>query len=269
MGKLAESVSVISISTAEIPAKAVELFAAAAQEKIDRGEKYVAAICGGRTIKLFLEGLQAKSRSLPPSFWRLTHWVVTDDFPSTPERPKTNSEELAENFFTGAIRSELIPAANYLPFPRTDDDLGMLAKAAHDYSSKVLAINGGIDAVVLGSGGDVYWPTPDRSSPIDNGHVAAIFPGMDWRENDPPFVAFDSAPKPPLKRVTISPKYIRAAGCVIGIISGTAKANALANFLSPNVGTDQCPAKLIADVGESPPEGIRRHLITDISITAV
>lgn len=269
MEKLAESVSVISISTAEIPAKAVELFAAAALEKIDRGEKYVAAICGGRTIKLFLEGLQAKSGTLPPSFWKLTHWIVTDDFPSTSERPKTNSEELAENFFTKAIESGLIPATNFVPFPRTEDDLKRLNQAAHDYSSKVLEINRGIDAVVLGSGGDVYWPTPDRSSPVDNGHVAAIFPGMSWTENDPPFLAFDSAPKPPLKRVTISPKYIRAAGCVIGIISGTAKANALANFLSPNVGPDQCPAKLIGDVGKNPPQGLRRYLITDISISAV
>jgi 6-phosphogluconolactonase len=264
---LAKSVDLISIPTSQIPTRVVELFAASALPKIERGEKYVAAICGGRTIKLFLEGLQARSKSLPASFWKLTHWVVTDDFPSTPERPKTNSEELSENFFATAIEKGLIPHSNYVPFPKTVDDLGQLKKAAEDYSQKVLAINGNIDAVVLGSGGDVYWPTADRSSPIDNGHVAAIFPGRKWTKNDPAYVAFDDAPKPPLKRVTISPRCIKSAQFIVGIISGVAKANALANFLSPNVGPDQCPIKLLTEV-DGDTNDQKRYLITDIQISA-
>ena len=264
---LAKSVDLISISTAEIPAKTVELFAESALPVIEQGEKYVAAICGGRTIKLFLEGLQAKASSLPESFWKMTYWVVTDDFPSTPERPKTNSQELAENFFTSAIEKGLVPASNYIPFSASANSLDSLKAGAAEYSKKVLGVKGSIDAVVLGSGGDVYWSTTDKSSPVDNGHVAAIFPGMKWSENDPPYFAFADAPKPPLLRVTITPKFIRSAPLVIGMISGTAKANALANFLSPNVGSEQCPVKLIAETEGT--NGRTRYLITDISISAV
>ena len=89
-----------------------------------------------------------------------------------------------------------------------------------------------LDVVVLGMG--------------DDGHVASWFPGA------PPFpaealAAVATSPKPPRDRVTLTPRALAAAGEVVLLVSGEAKAACLAEVLAQvRAGRPVLPAARLA-----------------------
>ena len=88
-----------------------------------------------------------------------------------------------------------------------------------------------IDVIALGAGED--------------GHVASLFPGSPLLESEHPgYLRVDNSPKPPPRRITVSPRMIRACGLAVVLFLGEAKADALRAFTTGGTDVSRCPALL-------------------------
>ena len=104
-----------------------------------------------------------------------------------------------------------------------------LEQAALDYES---AVAEPIDLLILGIGPD--------------GHTASIFPGSAAaRERQRRVVAVENSPKPPPRRLTITPRVIREAKRILVLATGTDKAEAVAKALDAATDQVQLPARLL------------------------
>lgn len=108
-----------------------------------------------------------------------------------------------------------------------------------------------IDVAVLGAGED--------------GHVASLFPGSPVLTSaSRGFVQISDSPKPPPRRISLSPAMIRACGSVILLFLGESKRTAARAFADNSVTAETCPAVLVraaarawvfADRGACPGDG--------------
>ncbi|HEV2749069.1 MAG TPA: 6-phosphogluconolactonase [Gemmatimonadales bacterium] len=109
-----------------------------------------------------------------------------------------------------------------------------LDAAAATYARELPAA---LDVLVLGMGAD--------------GHTASLFPGSRaLREHQRRAVAVDS-PKPPRRRITITPPVIAAARHVVMLVTGRDKASAVARALDGDADPGDVPAVLAR-----PPHGV-------------
>jgi 6-phosphogluconolactonase len=115
-----------------------------------------------------------------------------------------------------------IPAANIHPMPPSDGEFGPDIRAAADAYQDVLAANAEpgsptpiFDVHLLGMGGE--------------GHINSLFPHTAAvREADRMVVGVDDSPKPPPRRITLTLPAIRRSRQVWLVVSGEAKADAVA-----------------------------------------
>ncbi len=90
------------------------------------------------------------------------------------------------------------------------------------------------DVVVLGLGED--------------GHTAALFPGSSLlAETERRFAAVEKSPKPPPRRVTITPPAINSARRVLVVAWGAAKAAAVRRVFAGEGSIEETPARLVRD----------------------
>ncbi|MEQ1570173.1 MAG: 6-phosphogluconolactonase [Myxococcota bacterium] len=94
------------------------------------------------------------------------------------------------------------------------DAPGSLAEARAAVEARWLAEVGALDVALLGVGPD--------------GHVASLFPGHPLASAPGTVLAVADAPKPPPERLTLSRGVLEAAGCVVVVATGAAKAPVLA-----------------------------------------
>jgi 6-phosphogluconolactonase len=99
--------------------------------------------------------------------------------------------------------------------------------AARDYEA---ILPRRLDLLVLGLGED--------------GHVASLFPGAPSLGESRRRVIAVVGPKPPRERLTITPPVIRDAGLVIALVSGSAKAEALARVVDGPDDPESTPGQL-------------------------
>jgi 6-phosphogluconolactonase len=90
-----------------------------------------------------------------------------------------------------------------------------------------------LDLLVLGLGAD--------------GHIASLFPRSPSLAEPHRRVLAVTTPKQPPERLTITPPVIRAARLTIGLVSGAAKAEALAQVMDGPDDPDQAPGRLARD----------------------
>jgi 6-phosphogluconolactonase len=115
-----------------------------------------------------------------------------------------------------------IPAANIHPMPPSDGEFGPDIRAAADAYQDVLAANAEpgsptpiFDVHLLGMGGE--------------GHINSLFPHTAAvREADRMVVGVDDSPKPPPRRITLTLPAMRRSRQVWLVVSGEAKADAVA-----------------------------------------
>lgn len=127
----------------------------------------------------------------------------------------------------GATRVHEIPAA---------DRVATAEEAAAAYSAEI-GERGVFDVLMLGLGPD--------------GHVASLFPGhAALHEADAIAVAVHDSPKPPPDRVTLTFDALNRSREVWFLVSGSAKADAVAAALAPSGSVEETPARGIHGLGE-------------------
>ncbi len=93
-------------------------------------------------------------------------------------------------------------------------------------------LGGPLDLLILGVGED--------------GHVASLFPGSPLlRETVRRVAAVHDSPKPPGRRLTLTPRALLEAGKVLVLATGAEKAAAVARALDPATAPEECPAALV------------------------
>jgi 6-phosphogluconolactonase len=121
-----------------------------------------------------------------------------------------------------------IPARNVHRIRAEDPDL---EEVVREYAAALSPV---LDLVILGLG--------------DDGHIASIFPGSPTaREAVARVVAERDSPKPPLRRVTITPRVLREAREIMVLAVGAAKAPAVALALEGTTDPDHTPARLVRE----------------------
>jgi 6-phosphogluconolactonase len=231
--------------------------AQAAAEEIARRDPTSIALAGGSTPRKLYERLAtAKLRwSEMKFFWSDERCVPLAD-------PESNARMAEEALLTRvpvaranvhAVETALEPveaARRYedtirasLPRPEVnrlgaDDEEGSAATHDDAWLRRRREPRTGLgvprfDVVLLGMG-------PDR-------HTASLFPGSEAiREQERLVVSVVSATKPPPNRVTFTPPLLNAAHCVVFLVTGEEKADALAAVLEGERATpDRFPSKAV------------------------
>ncbi len=142
--------------------------------------------------------------------------------------PDRNALEARRDWLdrVGATRVHEIPAA---------DQVTTAEEAAAAYSL-ALGDRGPFDLLMLGLGPD--------------GHVASLFPGHPVLNAEGVAVAVHDSPKPPPDRVTLTFEALNRSREVWFLVSGSAKADAVAAALAPEGSVEVTPARGIHGLGE-------------------
>lgn len=177
------------------------------------------ALAGGTTPRAAYEvlGTSALSRAVP---WGAIDWYFGDERAVPPDDPESNYRSAVDTLFAG--RPELLPRVHRMPA-----EAGDLEAAAREYGRLLPAP---LDVLLLGMG--------------DDGHTASLFPGSPALEERRDPVVAVTGPKPPPRRLTITPGVIEAARDVLVLASGAGKAEALARVLEGPLDVRAVPAQL-------------------------
>ena len=209
---------------------AVELAQAAAGKIAQRvvagvgvGGRFSMALAGGHTPIATYRALAA-GPWVGPEKWRSVEIYFADERAVPPTDPGSNYRMARETLIDPAG----IPARNVHRIRAEDPDL---EEVVREYAGTLSPV---IDLVILGLG--------------DDGHIASIFPGSPVaREAVARVVAVRDSPKPPLRRVTITPRVLREAREIMVLAAGAAKAEAVARALEGTTDPDQTPARLVRE----------------------
>lgn len=162
---------------------------------------YFCIVLAGGTTPLHL---YQKLRYLP-SDWQRWYIYFGDERYLPVGNPDRNDSMAAAAWLDHVA----IPSSQIYRVPRSDN----INTAAADYAS-VLAQAPGFDLVLLGLGED--------------GHTASLFPDDARATNSAALaIAVTNAPKPPLLRISMSPKCLSGAAAVWFIVTGDHKRQAL------------------------------------------
>ena len=186
-----------------------EAIAAAINE---RGRATVVLTGGGTGIGLL------KVLGRHPVDWAQVHLFWGDDR-FVPHDDDERNEKQAREALLDHVD---IPAANIHPMPPSDGEYGDDIDAAARFYASVLAEAAGngeaapaFDVHLLGMGGE--------------GHINSLFPHTAAvREDDRMVVAVTDSPKPPPRRITLTLPAVRRSRQVWLVVSGEAKADAVA-----------------------------------------
>ena len=177
-------------------------------------------LSGGRTALRLFEALRrSEFRDVQ---WSGVQVLFADERAVSADHPDSNYRLVRE-----ALLEPLgVPLANA---HRMEADAADLEAAARAYEPHFEAR---LDLLVLGVGED--------------GHTASIFPGSPLvLERRRWVAAVVDSPKPPPRRLTITPRVIREAREVVVMVTGADKADAVARALEGDVYAPQVPAMLL------------------------
>jgi 6-phosphogluconolactonase len=156
--------------------------------------------------------------------WTRVRVYFADERAVPPDHPDSNFRQ-ARGMLIDPLR---IPPRNV---HRMKGEYPDLAAAVEEYEAHLVEP---LDALVLGVGED--------------GHVASLFPGSPLvRETVRRVAAVTDSPRPPARRLTLTPRALVEARRVLVIATGGAKAGAVARALDADVTPEEVPARLVRD----------------------
>ena len=180
------------------------------------------ALSGGATPRPAYEAL-AEGPLEDPVPWDRVHVFFGDERAVPPDHPDSNFRMASE----ALLRRVSVRAGNVHRMEAEAAD----ADAAADRYARLLPE--ALDVLVLGVGAD--------------GHTASLFPGSPALHERSRRVVPARAPKPPERRLTLTPPVIAAARRILVLAAGADKAEPVARALKAAVTPDEVPARLARD----------------------
>lgn len=187
------------------------------------------ALSGGSTPKPLYEALA--TQDLP---WEKIHVFWGDERYVPPTHPDSN-EGMARQAWLDRVP---IPAANIHPMPTDEADPAVAAKKHEQQLQAFFHTADGelptLDVILLGIG--------------DDAHTASLFPHTDALKVRDRLVTVGNKDGQP--RITFTVPLINQSRCVIFILAGTSKQNALSHIFAASDDELTYPARLIQPQGE-------------------
>ena len=187
------------------------------------GARFSLGLSGGRTPLSTYE-LLATAPLLGTDKWRVVDIYFADERAVPPDHPESNFRLVRQVL----IEPARIPMTNVNRIRAEEPDL---EAAATQYETRLPPA---LDLLVLGLGED--------------GHTASIFPGSQVateavRRAMPVY----DAPKPPVRRITLTPRVLREAREVVVLVTGEEKAEAVWRALKSETDPMEVPARLVRE----------------------
>lgn len=181
------------------------------------------ALSGG-TTPVPLYRLLASPTWRPRLDWPRVRVLFADERAVPPDAPDSNYARVRELLIEPLDLDEA-------QVPRMKGEATDLDAAAREYECE---LESPADLVLLGMGAD--------------GHVASLFPGGDAvEETARRVVAVMNSPKPPPRRLTVTPRTLGEARARLVLCAGSDKAAAAARALGGRAAPRDCPAVMVAD----------------------
>lgn len=202
-------------------------------------DTYALALSGGSTPKR-LYSLLAEEAALRDQIpWQRIHFFWGDERHVPPNHPESNYLMAYHTLLSQAP----VPAANIHRFFSEDADA---QKAAANYELEIRSffnsffnVRAGqlprFDLVLLGLGAD--------------GHTASLFPGTSALKETRRLVLADWVEKFRAFRLTLTAPVLNSADCILFLVAGQDKADAVKAVLEGNFQPDRYPAQLIQPSG--------------------
>jgi 6-phosphogluconolactonase len=194
---------------------AAERIAHVIEATVGRADRARVALAGGNTPRAVYREL-----SQIPLPWDRVEIYFGDERAVPPSDAQSNYRMARE----ALLDAVAIPAAQIHRIPAERADV---EAAALDYAA---ALPPRLDLIVLGIGAD--------------GHTASLFPGSAALTERGRKVVAVEGPKPPARRLTVTPPVITAARAQIVLAAGAEKAAAVAQALEGSENVHACPAQL-------------------------
>ena len=217
--------------------RAATEIAAAMNAAITERDRATLALPGGRSIVGVLTYLRTK-----PLNWRAVTVIPADERVLPLDDPQRNWVVIEQELVRPLRDQGAMSDDNAIAFPNTPEapDWGVQAFERAISLPRTADNVPAIDVIVLGAGED--------------GHVASLSPGSPLLGSDHPgYLRVDDFPKPPPRRITVSPAMIRACGLAVVLFFGESKSDALRAFTASETRISECPALLAL--------GARRHVV--------
>lgn len=213
-----------------------ELFATAAEEVVRAANEAVAArgrftiaLSGGSTPRSLYNLLATNARTALP--WDRMFFFWGDERHVPPTDPDSNYR-MAEEAMLSKIP---VAAGNVFRIPAENPDAAAAADAYEQTLRKFFSLEPGrfprFDLILLGMGPD--------------GHAASLFPETAALQEKSKLVLANWVEKFKTSRITLTLPVLNAARCVVFLVSGTDKADALHAVLEGDAPGEQHPAKLV------------------------
>ncbi len=202
------------------------------ESELSKGSSGALGFCGGRSIRSLYEQLLDNPDYISKENWKKLQFFLVDERLVSVGSRESNFLQLEKELLEPLRKKSLISSEQMHPALKDDCDAESLIELYQD----TLHANGKeLLVAFLGVGED--------------GHIASLFPGhfsgvLESGAEEQDFLLVEDSPKPPLRRISASPSLLRRARHVFLIFSGSAKRQAWDNFNNPDLGVDDCPAKL-------------------------
>src|SRR5262245_55215335 len=203
------------VDSVEVPRVAASWIGQHLEQAIAERGRATVALSGGHTPRKVYEAL-----ALLPVRWDRVAVFFGDERCVPPEDPDSNYRMAKEALFDRVRGLEI----HRMPADRTD-----LEAAAAEYAQELPEA---FDVLILGMGED--------------GHTASLFPGHDWsRPVGRKVIVVTGAPKPPPRRLSVTPEVIWAARARLVLATGASKAPQIARALEGEADPSRYPIHMV------------------------
>lgn len=183
------------------------------------GFRFRLGVPGGRTPRSLFTFLASRGPGLMGA-----EILFTDERAVPPDDPESNFRQVKETL----VDPLGVLAPRVIRMRAEDPDLNSAAREYETHLAEPL------DFLILGVGED--------------GHFASIFPGSALvHERTRRVVPVTDSPKPPSRRLTITPRVVGEAKKVVVVASGESKRDAVARALFGKGDAESCPARLLRE----------------------